>query len=128
MSHLNNRDGLMINIFDAQVVLADGSVKWASTDADLLFGIKGAGLSMGGTYASLIFTYELLASFKFEISCPRIACKSIPKAHLYLQWISCLPDCYEQESVRHVTSHATLSLSLATNKPRFSNHWSAGAS
>ena len=83
---------------------------------------------MGGTYASLIFTYELLASFKFEISCPRIACKSIPKAHLYLQWISCLPDCYEQESVRHVTSHATLSLSLATNKPRFSNHWSAGAS
>jgi len=32
-------------------VLADGSVKWASTDADLLFGIKGAGLSMGGTQA-----------------------------------------------------------------------------
>ena len=51
LSYLNNRHGLMIDsIVDAQVVLADGSVKWASTDTDLLFGIKGAGFSMGGTY------------------------------------------------------------------------------
>ncbi|KAL9709707.1 hypothetical protein Ac2012v2_007447 [Leucoagaricus gongylophorus] len=49
LSYLNNRHGLLIDsIVDAQVVLADGSVKWASTDADLLFGIKGAGFSMGG--------------------------------------------------------------------------------
>ncbi|KAF8993098.1 hypothetical protein BDQ17DRAFT_1312515 [Cyathus striatus] len=48
LSYLNNRHGLMIDsIVDAQVVLADGTVKWASTDADLMFGIKGAGFSMG---------------------------------------------------------------------------------
>ena len=32
--------------------------------------------------------------------------------------------CYPRECVRHVTSHSR----LATNKPRFSSHWSAGAS
>jgi len=74
----------MISIVDAQVVLADRSIKWASTDADLVFGIKSAGLFIGSMYASLIFIYELLTSFKFEISCPRIACKNIPKAYLHL--------------------------------------------
>ena len=93
----------MISIVNAQVMLADGFVKWTSTNADLLFGIKSAGLSIGGTYASFIFIYELLISFKFKISCSIIACKSIPKAYFFSGFLAF--QIVISRSIHYVMSH-----------------------
>jgi FAD/FMN-containing dehydrogenase len=48
MSYLQNHYGLASDsIVDAQVVLADGSIKWAKDDPELLFAVKGAGYTIG---------------------------------------------------------------------------------
>lgn len=36
------------NLLDAEVVKLDGSVVWASTEPDLLWGLRGAHLGLGG--------------------------------------------------------------------------------
>lgn len=49
MSYLQNQYGLASDsIVDAQVVTAEGCIKWASKDADLMFAIRGAGYTIGG--------------------------------------------------------------------------------
>jgi FAD/FMN-containing dehydrogenase len=49
LSYLANLHGLACDsLIDAQIVLADGSIKWASEDEDLLFALKGAGHAFGG--------------------------------------------------------------------------------
>jgi FAD/FMN-containing dehydrogenase len=49
LSYLTNLHGLACDsLIDAQIVLADGSIKWASEDEDILFALKGAGHAFGG--------------------------------------------------------------------------------
>jgi FAD/FMN-containing dehydrogenase len=49
LSNLSHEYGLASdNLVDAQVVLADGRIRWTSTEPDLLFALRGAGFSFGG--------------------------------------------------------------------------------
>jgi FAD/FMN-containing dehydrogenase len=55
LSYLAGLHGLACDsLIDAQIVLADGSIKWASEDEDLLFALKGAGHAFGGKSASKV--------------------------------------------------------------------------
>lgn len=38
------------NLLDAEVVKLDGSVVWASSEPDLLWGLRGAYIGLGGKY------------------------------------------------------------------------------
>jgi FAD/FMN-containing dehydrogenase len=52
LSYLASLHGMACDsLIDAQIVLADGSIKWASEDEDLLFALKGAGHAFGGKSA-----------------------------------------------------------------------------
>lgn len=41
------------NMLDAEIVKLDGSVVWASTEPDLLWGLRGAHLGLGGEWKQL---------------------------------------------------------------------------
>jgi FAD/FMN-containing dehydrogenase len=56
LSYLANLHGLACDsLVDAEIVLADGSIKWASEDEDLLFVLKGAGHAFGGLSTELTY-------------------------------------------------------------------------
>lgn len=49
ISYLLNHHGIATDsIVDAEVVLANGSTVWASSNADLLYAVRGAGFTIGG--------------------------------------------------------------------------------
>jgi len=78
MSYLMNHHGLASDsIIDAQVILADGSIKWAKDDADLMWAIRGAGYTVGGITYCCFYPQFLLIDYYLVVT--ELIVKAYPK-------------------------------------------------
>lgn len=74
------------NMLDAEIVKLDGSVVWASQEPELLWGLRGAQLGLGGKYSGyspvMLFVAKAIRSgHKFQIASTQVSTRDLGRRH-----------------------------------------------